>query len=390
MLRGLLDTRDKRFLFAAGSLGFLAIGAVQAMYGPAFPAFLARYHLGLGQVGVIVSAAFLGSFFTIAASGLLLVRFGYRRVLATGAGAAAFGATGVALSPTWGLALASALVGGLGFGLLDVATNLLFARAFGSRASAALNLLNAAFGLGAVAGPLLVGLVAPHVAPAFLLVAGLCVVVSGTMAKLPAAPTPLRLQRGAPRVPLAPLAGFLLLYFLYVSSEVGVASWEPTYLAPVLGASTAAYLTSLFWGALTVGRFVAAAVSDLLRPADLVMGALLLALAAAWLAVVTPLAPVAYAVVGLAFAPVFPTALAWLQEVFPLRAERLGAVVIAGASLGPVASAPVIGWAVAGWGTRYVPVVLGLVLVALLTVTALLWWRARLGAGPTAAGEAVG
>ena len=54
---------------------------------------------------------------------------------------------------------------------------------------------------------------------------------------------------------------------------------------------------------------------------------------------ITPLAPVAYAVVGLAFAPVFPTALAWLQEVFPQRAERVAPLVIAGANLGPVASA---------------------------------------------------
>ena len=378
MLRGLVDTRDRRSLFAAGTVVFLAIGAVQAMYGPAFPGFLRRYQLGVGEVGTVVSAHFLGSFVTIALSGLLLVRFGYRRLLVVGSVVLGLGAAGVALSPAWGGVLGSAFFGGLGFGLIDVTTNLLFARAYGGRASGALNLLNAAFGLGAVAGPLLVGLFAPHVAAAFLLVAVLCL-AAAVLAALPPMPEPLPVARGAPRLPLAPLAGFMLLYFLYVSSEVGVASWEPTYLTPVVGASVAAFLTSLYWGALTAGRFLAAAVSDRFRASDMVLGAVALALAAAWVAVITPLAPVAYAVVGLAFAPVFPTALAWLQEVFPQRAERVAPLVIAGANLGPVASAPAIGWVVAWWGTGRVPVVLGLVVLALTVAVALLWRQARVG-----------
>jgi len=377
VLRGLLDTRDRRRLFAGGSLAFLAIGAFQAMYGPAFPAFLRHYHVGVAAVGTIVSAHFLGSFVTIALTGVLLVRVGYRRLLAAGAAGAAVGAVGVALSPTWGLALAAAAFAGLGFGLLDVGTNLLFARAFGDRAVGALNLLNALFGLGAVLGPLLVGLFAPRVAIAFLLAAALFLAAAVRIATVGAVPEPLPVVRGAPRLPLAPLAGFLLLYFLYVSCEVGVASWEPTYLAPVLGSSAAAFLTSLYWGALTLGRLLAATVSSLLKPADLVLGALLLALAAAWLATITPLAPVAYAVVGLAFAPVFPTALAWLQEVFPQRAERVAPIVIAGASLGPVATAPAIGWAVAWAGTPDVPVVLGGLVLALCVSAATLWRGTR-------------
>ena len=374
----------------AGSLCFLAIGAMQAMYGPAFPAFLRRFDVGVGEVGAIVSAHFLGSFVTIAASGVLIVRVGYRRLLAAGAFTAALGAVGIAASPAWGIALAAAFLGGLGFGLLDVGTNLLFARAYGARASGALNLLNALFGLGAVVGPLLVGAFAPRVGPAFLLVGALFMAVAATMARAPAMPAPLVVQRGAPRLPLAPLAGFLMLYFLYVSSEVGVASWEPTYLAPVLGASTAAFLTSLYWGSLTLGRVLAAAVSDRMRPADLVLGALLLALVGAWVAVVTPLAPVAYAVVGLAFGPVFPTALAWLQEVFPRRAERVAPIVIAGASLGPVASAPAIGWVVARSGTGDVPVVLGGVVLATAVAAGVLWWGARRRPEALAAEEALG
>lgn len=376
MLRGLIDTPERRVLFAAGTLGFLAIGALQAMYGPAFPALLTRYHLGLAQVGAVVSAHFLGSFATIAASGVLLARFGYRRLLLGGAGAMALGAAGVALSPAWGLTLTAAFVGGLGFGLLDVGTNLLFARGFGARSTAALNLLNAAFGLGAVAGPVLVGLLAPRLAPGFLIVAALTVVAGAFVMAAPM-PRPLTVPASALRTARGPLVGFMLLYFLYVASEVGVASWEPTYLAPMLGDARAAFATGLYWGALTVGRLVAAALSDRLAPPDMVLGAALLALVFAWLAGIGVLAPFAYAVVGFAFAPIFPTTLAWLQQVFPQRAEQLTPIAIAGANLGPVLSAPAIGWAVARAGVGRVPVVLGMLVLALVAVVAVLWRGTR-------------
>ncbi len=382
-----MDTPQRRMLFASGTLTFLAIGALQAMYGPAFPAFLARYGIGLSAVAAIVSAHFLGSFVTLGLSGVLLARYGYRKLLLAGATGLGVGAAGVAFSPAWPLVLTSALVAGLGFGLLDVSTNLLFARWFGARATSALNLLNAAFGLGAVLGPVLIGLLAPRVAPAFVLVTALAA-LSAALAWRSPMPRPLDPPSGILGAPRAPLAGFMTLFFVYVASEVGVASWEPTYLAPTVGDARAAFYTSLYWGALTVGRFVAAAVSDVLAPAEMVLGAAVLALASAWLAGLGGAAPVAYALVGFAFAPVFPTALAWLQEVFPQRAEQLAPLVIAVASLGPVLTAPAIGWAVARAGSGAVPFVLGGLVLALTAVVALL--RRSPGVRRTGGGSGVG
>jgi len=109
----------------------------------------------------------------------------------------------------------------------------------------------------------------------------------------------------------------------------------------------------------------------------MVFGAVLLALVAAWTATVGVLAPLAYALVGFAFAPVFPTALAWLQEVFPQRAEQIAPLVIAVANLGPVLTAPAIGWAVALAGTANVPLALGSLVLALCVVVAFLWRGAR-------------
>lgn len=376
MLRGLVDTPARRLLLASGFLTFLAVGAFQSVYGPTFVGFLARYPIGLGEVGGIVSAHFLGSFAAIAASGLLLARFGYRPLLVAGAGAMALGAVGIAFSPFWWAALVSALVAGLGFGLLDVAVNLLFARSFGRSSTGALNLLNAVFGIGAVAGPLLVGLVAPALAPPFLILAVLTA-GSGVLLARVAVPPPLPVAGAAAGVVRGPLVGFVVLFFLYVSAEVGVASWEPTFLAPVMGEARAAYLTSVFWAAMTLGRLLAFGLSRWFRPADLVLTATALGLLGAWVAGLPGAAAVAYAVVGFAFGPIFPTALAWLQDVFPKRSEQIVPIVFASANLGPVLSAPAIGWAVARTGPQSIPLVLAVAVLLLAVVVAALWRGTR-------------
>ena len=66
------------------------------------------------------------------------------------------GAAGIAFAPAWPVVLAAAFGLGVGFGVVVVEINVLFAEAFGQRATAMLNLLGACFGAGAVLGPLAV------------------------------------------------------------------------------------------------------------------------------------------------------------------------------------------------------------------------------------------
>ena len=170
---------------------------------------------------------------------------------------------------------------------------------------------------------------------------------------------------------------FVLLYFMYVSTEVGVASWVTEYLTPTVGLAWAAGATSIYWGAVTVGRILAVPISTRLSPATLVIGALSTALVALLLAHWLPLAPVAFAVVGLGLAPVFPTGLAWLARAMPRRAEQVTPIALAAANLGPVATAPLIGAAVGAWGVSAIPTALAA--AALLALASALWLRLRTG-----------
>lgn len=373
--RPLRDPRN-RSLLLVGFAAFILLGAQQALYGPSFPLFRDRFGLGADEVSAVVSAQFLGAFISIAVSSLLIPLLGYRRVLVAGAAGVALGLAGVALGQSWWQVLAGAFVGGLGFGLLNVTLNVAMALAFRPRSAPALNLLNAVFGIGAVAGPLLVAAFAPDHAWPFLVLAAFALFLLVLVVGLPA---PDLEARSAERAPIAwgLVGGFVLIYFLYVSFEGGIAAWTSEYLTPDFGAATAAGFTSIFWGALTVGRFLAIPLSAVVRPGKMVLVSMALALLFMLLAHDAAAAPYYLAAAGLFLAPFFGTGLAWLAETFPDRAEQVTPVVVAAANLGPVVTAPLIGVTVAAYGPGFVPTALSIIGGLLVLTVASLFWRTR-------------
>lgn len=374
----------RRGLLITCFFAFVLVGAEQALYGPAFETFRLRYDKGASAVSLTVSLHFLGSFFTILASGLLIRRFGYPRLLAGSALLMTLGVAAIGLTPTWPLLLAASFAAGLGFGALDIGVNLLVVRSFSGGVGPVLSLLNAMFGLGAILGPALIAVFVPRVELAFLTIAALGVVITVLLARLPE-PEPLAQVESEPAPALGRALGFVVIYFLYVSSEVAGASWETTHLTPAYGAVKAAAFTSLYWTAITVGRVLAAPISAVVRPARMVVASATLALLAALLTQVSAFAPYAYVLMGLGFAPIFPSTLAWLHETFPQRAEQMAPIALAGATLGPVATSPLIGILVSGAGPGAVPLALSSLTGTLLLVSVILYVRTS-GRMPRSAG----
>jgi fucose permease len=372
---GLLDPSTRTVLVVAAAT-FLLCGGMASLYGPLFPELRQRFGVGVDEVGAVVSAHFLGSFTMIVLSSALIRRWGYRSVILVGLCILMAGLVVLALAGQWWLVIAGAGVGGLGFGLLNVSTNLVVARAFAADSAPALNLINAIFGGGAMLTPLMVAAFAPRFAPPLVVLICLCAVVLVLATRL-IAPPPAPPVRGEAAVAWPLVTGFVLLYFMYVSSEVGVASWVTEYLTPSVGLGWAAGATSIYWGAVTLGRILAVPISARVTPGALVIGSLSIALGALLAGHWIPVAPVAFAVVGLGLAPVFPTGLAWLNRAMPLRAEQLTPVALAAANLGPVATAPLIGMAVAAWGVSVIPTALAAAVV--LALASASWLRSRTG-----------
>ncbi|MEU2283492.1 MFS transporter [Streptomyces sp. NPDC013178] len=363
---------------AASCVGFVLIGALQALYGPAIPALRKEFDLSPSAAGLALSAHFIGG-----VAGVLLFdrrygRTGNRRILGASYLLMALGAAGFAIAPTWPTALAAALLAGLGFGGIDYGLNQLFAVGFGHRSAALLNILNAHFGIGAILGPALIGAVGAAHYPALFLAFALAnlpllLCLKGVRDRTPHPNDP---ETTAGQTPLARsltsvLTVFVTLYVLHVGIEAGVGGWEPTHLETVgYGAATAATATSVYWLMMTVGRFLVAPLALRFSAPAIITVSCTGMTTCLLLAAVPGLAPYAYAGVGLFIAPIFPTGLPWLHRAAP-HARRAGAVVIAASMVGGVAAGPALGKVIEWSGIRAVPLLLATTSAACLAAT--LW-----------------
>lgn len=363
----------------ASCVGFMLIGVLQALYGPAIPAFREEFGLSPSAAGLGLSAHFVGGVAGVLLFDRLYGRIGNRRILGASYLLMAVGAAGFALAPNWPIALAMALLAGLGFGGIDYGLNQLFAIGFGQRSTAMLNILNAHFGIGAILGPALIGAVgAAHYPAVFLGFAltnlPLLLCLRGVRDRAPqpseAADESYRGQVLA-RSLGSVLAVFVVLYVLHVGIEAGVGGWEPTHLETVgYGAGFAATATSVYWLMMTVGRFLVAPIALRFSAQAIITVSCAGMTVCLLLATAPALAPYAYAGVGLFIAPIFPTGLPWLNRAAP-RARRAGAVVIAASMIGGVVAGPALGKAIEWSGIRAVPLLLSG--VAALCLAATLW-----------------
>lgn len=349
----------KWFGVVSACAAFVLIGALQALYGPAVTAFRADFGISVPVAGLALSAHFVGGI----AGVLWYARSPLpgTRKLAASLVAMAAGAAGVALAPSWPAALVAALVAGVGFGGIDYGCNDMFARAFRRRGSAMLNVLNAHFGIGAIAGPLLIGVLGPDEYPAiFLGFAVLSLLLLPGLrgpAEAPAEPAPAPTRIGLRGL----LAAFIVLYVMNVGVEAGVGGWEPTHLEAIgHSASDAASATSVYWLMLTLGRFLVVPLTLRVSDRAIVIGSCVGIAVCLGLATVPGLAIVAYAGVGLFIAPVFPTGLPWLHRAVP-GASRAGAYVFAASMLGGVAFPPLLGVGIERAGAGSTPVMIFIV-----------------------------
>lgn len=143
--------RAQAGLLFTGVATFVIMGAGQALVGPFLPVFGRRFALGEGGAGALVSVLWVGCFLGVGFMFFQGRRIGPRQVLAI----MALGAAVLAASPGWWVALLGAAVFGMGYGMATAVFNPRVMRAFGRHGPSMLSLLNATFGIGAIAAPLI-------------------------------------------------------------------------------------------------------------------------------------------------------------------------------------------------------------------------------------------
>jgi MFS transporter, FHS family, glucose/mannose:H+ symporter len=346
---------------------FLLMGALGAAYGPLLEHLVRRFGISLPVAGEVFSAHFAGALVGVLFAMWAVERMPGRLSIWVALGCFALGGASVAVAPTWPLFLASVFVIGLGFGGLDLALNLLVAHSEGRRRSALLNALNGAFGLGAVAGPLLISRFGQQhldviYGAAALFAVVLIPAVAGISGRLPVTPRDAARPRGGGVLVLIFIVGFVF----YVGMETGVGGWMASHLESTgFGSVDAASLTSGFWLAMAAGRVLAALIPERVPAATVITAGSAAAAVALLVALSGHAAPFAYIVTGLAIAPIFPTAIAWLAKLRP-GDSRSTALMFPATMVGGGIIPPAIGVAIGVVGIAWAPAVLSA--VAILTL----------------------
>ena len=133
--------------------------------------------------------------------------------------------------------------------------------------------------------------------------------------------------------------------FLYVGAEVSFGGWIFTFARTLkLGSETsAAYLTSVFWGALTAGRLVSIPIAMRFKPRTILIGSLAGSLVFISIILIRPeaiwLGTIGF---GLSMSSIFPTMLAFAGKRMKINGKITGYFFV-GASVGAMSLPWLIG-----------------------------------------------
>jgi fucose permease len=320
--------KASRRLFALFICGFIIFGAVFTMVGAALPEIIRTFHWTYTITGIVLAGNTVAYFVSSFICGLLVQKVRTKTVLVVGLclGAVGMGLFGRSPSPWLNLLFNFAI--GLCQGAIEVVINLEVVRMEHHGQSRLMNLMHAAFCVGAIAGPGAVAyLIGQGGGNSFIVffiagVLSLIVALLFSFARFPVAPVDAARPggaRGLLRNPLLLLLTFFLL--LYVGAEIGVSSWVSEYVVQVLQAtpSTGAFAVALFWAGLLVGRLAISFLYKGNRQQYVILGHVILStcsLALLLIARTPALATIGIFLTGLGLSGVYPLVMAMVGRRF--------------------------------------------------------------------------
>ncbi|HEX2665581.1 MAG TPA: MFS transporter [Candidatus Acidoferrum sp.] len=334
--------------------GFVLNGIVISLIGPILPMFMAKWGLNYSRAGLFSLVQFSASFIGVLASSALISAKGFKPAITLGI---ALLGLGFALlnAPSFVLALAASGLYGLGYGLATPGTNLWVGESYGARRASALNVMNLAWGAGAISSsPLaMLAMRTSHVSLLLNVVGVLGVVLALVLLRMPfgrPAQEGNSSSEDAKGKTTGPGVAILLgvLFFVYVGTEAGTSYWAPTHAqrAATWVSNIWALAPMFFFGGLLGGRGAAAAILLHWKEVTVAVGGLLLAATgeSIFLAGHSPATLFGGAfLAGLGLASIFPILIAWLSKWYGTRARKVGGVMFALAALGSALMPPAVG-----------------------------------------------
>jgi FHS family Na+ dependent glucose MFS transporter 1 len=218
-------------------------------------------------------------------------------------------------------------------GVLNIGGNALLVWVHGLRVGPLMNGLHFCFGLGTFLTPVII---AQFVARegglvwTYLLLAAI-ILPTAVVALLPSPTSPLkaqpdRLEKSDPQL----IALIAMVFGCYSGASLAYGGWIYTYAIKMdlANPTTAAYLTSAFWGALTVGRLVAIPLAIRYKPYTILRADYLGALLSLLVLLIWPRSQAAVIItslgLGFALASIYPTTMSLSGQIMTLSGRVTG------------------------------------------------------------------
>jgi fucose permease len=382
-LRVSAPVRRGRLILAA-ILTFLVYGMVSAMLGALLPRLSERYRLTPEQNGSLAMVQALGLSIASISAGPLIDNRGKKAGLAFGLSVVTAALLALPNVSGYGTIKACWFTLGLGGGVTVTAGNALAGDISESARASLLNLLNLFFGVGLMATPFLAANALGGDAVKLCYV--VAILTAGTLLMHVVTPMPPPTgERGFTASSLGALVVnpvlclLALLLFLYVACEVGFSTWLARHLiAQGLKENQALDALTAFAFGILIGRVVVSRILIRVQAMTviLVSAILMSILTYTTLQITHPVAALIVVFsVGLAMAPVFPTTLGIVGDVFPKGTATAMGIVITCGWIGLAVSAPIIGAIAGSDATRLKMALLVFPLFSVLMVAVILGLR---------------
>jgi fucose permease len=344
-------------LILAAVLAIFVYGMIAAMLGTILPGLSERFHLTPNQNGRIAFAQAIGLAIASVGVGPLIDNEGKKIGLVLGLALIAIALAWLPKSGGFGSIAALMFMLGVGGGVVVTGANALVSDVGELHRGTALNLVNLFFGLGGMATPFISANLLKRNTVKLCYTAGVFALVALAVQLAAPIPGPSGVQSfvlaDAGTVLGKPILLMLgLLLFLYVSCEVGIWNWLAQHLiAQGIPESRALNVLSLgFALGMLLGRVAVSPILITVAPERVTMASAILMALTSYLALKARTAKTAWILVflaGVAMAPVFPTTLAIVGNVFPrMTGTAIGFAITCG-WLGLAVSSRIIG-AIAG------------------------------------------
>lgn len=323
---------------------FLALGMSAASLGPTLPALAEHTQSTLSQASILFTARGLGYLAGSLRGGHWYDRIPGHRIIFLVLSLMAVLLALVPVVPILWLLAAFLVVLGFGEGTLDVGCNTLIVWLHQKRVAPFMNGLHLFFAVGAVIAPVFVAqsiVLTGQIRWAYWGIALLMLPVIIFLSRLPSPAIPTAVSNGenSRKADAALIVLMMAFFFINFGTEGAMGGWVFSYaLAQGLGTeTTAAYLTSIFWGGLTAGRLLSVPLATRFSPRTILFADVIGALISLALILVSQhsytLTLIGVFATGAFMASVVPTAITFAGQHLPISG-RTTSWFFVGGSLG--------------------------------------------------------